>query len=136
MSVQEKQNLTEKQLSILSSEMEKHKKSTGLTYALLIFFGTLGIHKFYIGKAKWGIIYLVLGILGWMAILTGASFATVDDVTSAGGFGIFGLLCLLAVGIFLLIDLFTIPAQLRKIYDKSEEKIVKNLISSNSVNPS
>jgi len=46
----DKQRLTEKQLAILNSEMEKYKRSVGLAYVLLIFLGYLGIHKFYSGN--------------------------------------------------------------------------------------
>lgn len=122
MSIQTKQNLTEKQLSILNSEMEKHKKSTGLAYVLWFFFGTLGIHKFYIGNSKMGITYLVFGIVGWISLCIALA-------SESAGLVIFGLLCLAAVGIMLLIDLFTIPKQLRKTYEIAEEKVIKNLLT-------
>jgi|GEM_PF-4572742 len=64
-----KQRLTEKQLAILNSEMEKHKRSVGLAYVLFIFFGGLGVHKFYLGKTVWGVIYLILTILNLILIL-------------------------------------------------------------------
>lgn len=128
MSLLAKQKLSEKQISILNSEMEKHKKSTGLSYVLLIFFGSLGIHKFYIGKALWGVIYLILGILGWTTIFTGAIAAIADDASSASGLGTFGLICLIVLGILLLIDLFTIPRQLNKKYERAEESIMQQLL--------
>ncbi|MGB4216651.1 MAG: hypothetical protein WBJ83_06910 [Thermacetogeniaceae bacterium] len=43
MSLEVKQNLTDKQLAILNSEMEKHKRSVGLAYVLYIFFGSIGV---------------------------------------------------------------------------------------------
>ncbi len=57
MSIEKKQQLNEKQLIILESEMRKQKKSLGLSYILLVFLGSLGVHKFYLGKTLWGIIY-------------------------------------------------------------------------------
>ncbi|MHC5310537.1 NINE protein [Myroides sp. LJL116] len=40
-------------------------KSTGLAYVLLIFFGYLGIHKFYLDKNLMGILYIfTFGFLG------------------------------------------------------------------------
>lgn len=40
-------------------------KSKGAAYLLLLFFGVLGIHKFYLGKVGMGILYLLtLGFLG------------------------------------------------------------------------
>lgn len=63
-----KQDLSDHELSVLNSEMEKHNKSTALAYVLWFFFGTLGIHKFYIGKIKAGVLYLILGVIGWISI--------------------------------------------------------------------
>jgi TM2 domain-containing membrane protein YozV len=40
--------------------------------ALLAFFlGTLGIHKFYLGKTTAGVIMLVCGTIGWLLVLPG-----------------------------------------------------------------
>ena len=36
-------------------------KSKGVAYLLLILFGTLGFHRFYIGKVGTGILYLLTG---------------------------------------------------------------------------
>ncbi len=43
-------------------------KSVGLTYVLWFFLGLLGLHKFYLGKVVWGLVYLfTAGLfgLGW-----------------------------------------------------------------------
>ncbi|RDI40132.1 TM2 domain-containing protein [Falsibacillus pallidus] len=57
------------------------KKDLVIAYVLLIFLGSLGIHKFYLGKVGMGIAYIfTLGFLG----------------------------------IGCLIDLFTLPGQVRK----------------------
>jgi len=45
-----------------SGSGEKSKVVAGL---LAIFLGSLGIHKFYLGKTTPGIIHLLLGIFGW-----------------------------------------------------------------------
>lgn len=58
------------------------EKETWVAYLLWFFFGFLGIHKFYLGKMGWGILYLLTGglfLVGW------------------------------------LIDLFTIPSQVRQV---------------------
>jgi TM2 domain-containing membrane protein YozV len=55
-------------------------KATWIAYILWFFFGFLGVHKFYLGKTGWGILYFFTG----------------------------GIL-----GVGLLIDLFSLPAQVR-----------------------
>lgn len=109
--------------------MEKHKKSVEFAYALLIFLGSLGIHKFYLGKVIWGIIYLILGILGWITILTGSIAALASDSSSGGGLRIFGLICVIILGILIFYDLFTLPQQVKKVYEKAEDKIINELLS-------
>jgi len=61
------------------------QKELWVTYVLWFFGGLLGLHKFYLGKIGWGILYILTGglfFIGW------------------------------------LIDLFTIPSQVRS-YNQS-----------------
>jgi hypothetical protein len=121
-----KSALTEQQLSVLSSEMEKYKKSTGLAYVLWFFLGTLGIHKFYIGKTGWGIIYLLMGIIGWGALIIGLAGVAVEESSMGAGI-IIAIILLSLLGIFLLIDVFTISRQIRKSYEKKEIRVLQKL---------
>ena len=74
-------------------------KETGLAYVLWFFLGNFGVHKFYMGKSGVGIVYVVLGVLGWMTVwLLGL-----------------GLLFLLPLWVMLIIDLFTMSSQVRKV---------------------
>lgn len=44
------------------------RKSILVTYLLWFFLGLLGIHKFYLGKTFWGVVYLFTGgifFIGW-----------------------------------------------------------------------
>lgn len=119
-----KKALSEHELSIFNSEMEKHKKSPALVYLLWFFLGTLGIHKFHIGNIKFLIIYLVLGISGWVSLFVASMGVGMfsSKMRSAGGGAAIGLgiffVCIAILGIFLLLDLFTMPTQIRKIYEK------------------
>lgn len=45
---------------------DKSKVAAGL---LAIFLGTLGIHKFYLGRTGMGVLYLLCGTIGWFLIL-------------------------------------------------------------------
>ncbi len=65
------------------------KKSTTIAYLLLIFFGTIGAHRFYLGR---------IGSAVAMLIIWAVSF-----VLSFVGFGLFGYAVL---GVWVLIDLF------------------------------
>lgn len=72
-------------------------KSTGLSYVLWIFLGQLGIHKFYLGKNIMGIVYILLCVAGWVTL----SFFV-------------GWIFLIVLAVLLVVDLFTIPSQVRK----------------------
>ena len=124
--VKMKSELSEHQMTVLNSEMEKHKKSPGLAYVFWFFLGTLGIHKFYIGKTIFGIIYLLLGTGAWISL--GVGIASETDVGLGGGIIIF-IILISILGLLLLIDVFTISRQIRKVYEKKEVKIIQRLAS-------
>ncbi len=67
-------------------------KSVVLAYLLWFFLGWLGIHKFYLRQPVWGLIYLLLGGLGW----------------SLAGIGV-GILFLIPWALLMLVDVFTMP---------------------------
>ncbi|WP_307365354.1 NINE protein [Brevundimonas sp. SORGH_AS_0993] len=71
---------------------ESNKKSVGVAYLLWFFTGGVGGHRFYLGRTGSAVFQLVLAILGWTLLL------------AAG----FGLLFLIPLGIWLLIDAFTL----------------------------
>ena len=119
--------LSDKQLAILESEMQNHRKSVGLAYVLLIFLGSIGVHQFYLGKTVRGIVYLVLGIAGWVTFFSGG-MAALAGASSAGGLGFLGIICLTALGILILIDLFTLPKQVRTANEEAEGKILSQLL--------
>lgn len=69
-------------------------KTNGLAYVLWFFLGTLGIHKFYLRKTGLGILYLILGIVGYSTV-----------------WFVVGFIPLAVLAVLLVIDIFTIPAQ-------------------------
>jgi TM2 domain-containing membrane protein YozV len=45
------------------------EKEVWVTYLLWFFLGFLGVHKFYLGKMGWGILYIFTGglfLVGWL----------------------------------------------------------------------
>ena len=68
--MQIKNTLTSQELQILSTEMDKKKKSTAATWLLWLFLGGLGGHRYYLGKYGTAILMTVtLGCLGIWTII-------------------------------------------------------------------
>ena len=63
-----KNTLTSHELHILSTEMDKKKKSTAATWLLWLFFGGLGGHRYYLGK--YGTAFVMTITLGCLGIWT------------------------------------------------------------------
>lgn len=73
-------------------------KELGITYVLLIFLGTVGAHRFYLGRTGTGITMLCLTLVGWF---------------TSWWFGL-GIPLLLVTGIWWFVDLFLSPGMVRE----------------------
>lgn len=71
---------------------ESQKKSTGLAFVFWFFTGGLGGHRFYLGRTGSAVAQLIMSVLGWLLLM------------AAG----FGLVLLIPLGIWLLVDAFLI----------------------------
>ncbi|ASG80160.1 TM2 domain-containing protein [Lactiplantibacillus pentosus] len=71
--------LTNEEVLVLNSEIELQKKSALITYLLCLFIGTLGAHRYYVGKTGSAIAMTLITVLtlGFGAIVTGI-WALVD----------------------------------------------------------
>lgn len=98
--------LSTEQAMLVEQRLANEKKTAGIAYVLWFFFGGLGVHRFYLGKAGSGAAILILLILGVF--------------TSAIGIG---LALLVAVGIWLLVDLFLIPGLVTSANDAKRQMI-------------
>lgn len=74
----------------------KAPKSMLLAYVLWFFLGGLGIHRFYLGRVSTGVIQLILWLIGVSLLWAGV-----------------GLLVLLPLGIWVIVDAFLIPGMVR-----------------------
>jgi hypothetical protein len=49
-SIEAQKQLTDRELIIFNSGLDRKRKSTAIAYALYVFLGTIGEHKFYIAS--------------------------------------------------------------------------------------
>jgi SH3-like domain-containing protein len=117
-----RRELSEHELGILDSELAKYKKNTALAYILWFFLGGLGIHKFYIGKTGMGVFYLLLVGGLTVGVITGMSKEMQAAMIIAGS-------CGFILGILLVVDLFTIPRQIRRTYVQAERQMLVKIKS-------
>jgi hypothetical protein len=121
---QAQRQLSEKDLIIYNAELQKKTKSVGLAYCLLIFFGGLGLHKFYLGKVGWGITYLVVGTIDFIFFYV-IFFSLLSGEHDSWRPPLFIIILFLGSVIFLLYDLFTLAQQV----SKYERKLQMDLLS-------
>ena len=93
---------TEQQI-LVEQRLGNESRSVGVAYLLWLFIGGLGAHRFYLGRPGSALLMLGLSIVAW-ATLTAQ----------------IGAVFLAAVGVWLLVDAFLIPAMIRK--DSGERK--------------
>ncbi|AQS54604.1 TM2 domain-containing protein [Novibacillus thermophilus] len=110
--VELKQQLDEKQLAIVQSEMEHRKKSTVIAYLLWFFLGSLGAHRFYVRKFGTAVTILILDLLGWATVWI---------------FGL-GLIFLIPVGIWLIIDAFLLHGIVSRLNQQIERDILQQVL--------
>jgi len=88
------------QLKRRIEQMEQPRKSLAVAYILLLLFGSLGFHRFYFGYEAFGVIQLTLSI-------TGAVVFWYISMLS-------GIIILVVLGLWLLLDIFLLPRMIRK----------------------
>ncbi|MCE2454071.1 MAG: TM2 domain-containing protein [Nitrospinae bacterium] len=113
-----KSGLDERELHILNIELDRRRKSTGVTFALWFFLSWLGLHKFYLGRIATGVVYVVAP---WILILV---FANPEAGGATAGLS---LLALLVYGVWWVVDLFTIPRQVNAYNESLELEIIASL---------
>jgi TM2 domain-containing membrane protein YozV len=78
-------------------QFEANKKSTGVAYLLWLFFGMLGVHRFYLGSSGSGAAILILTLVSILLSFVGI-----------------GLVLIFIPMIWVFIDLFLIPGIARE----------------------
>lgn len=87
---------------------EANKKSTGLAYVLWFFLGGFCVHRFYLGKTRSGFLFIGIGFLSIILILAAVEI---------------GLVGLILLGLWLLIDMLQIPRFTKEFNQNLMEKI-------------
>jgi TM2 domain-containing membrane protein YozV len=119
-----------------SAQVSAPMKSTGIAYLLWLFFGSIGGHKFYLGRPLIGGLYILMFVLFWVGVIrlmaTGADIVA-DAVAVAvqqadpsigaaarrfanptlGRMGPGATWMTMPLSLALLYDLITLPAQVR-----------------------
>ncbi len=124
-----KSSLSPQELRAVESEFKRRRKSTLTTYALWFFLGGFGSHKFYLGKKRKGILYVIESFVAVVFIAAGGALAETSPQAALVPIAI-GLLGLLAFGAWWFVDLFTIPRQVRAYNENLEMEIVASLPAS------
>lgn len=96
--------LTDQELLLVNSEVEKNKKCIAVAYILCIFFGSIGGHRYYMGK-------------------TGSAIAMTLITVLTVGFGV------LVTGIWSFVDLFLIPGWLKDNQNSVEAAAAQNVLT-------
>lgn len=105
--------LSDKDVAIYNGEMAKRRKSTFAAYLLFFLTGGLGGHKWYLGRWGGAMGYMFLTFAMWVSFLGGVMMAGVF-------FGAVSAIC----GI---VDVFTIPGQIRQGEDKYGKVLLDRL---------
>lgn len=121
-----KSRLDERELHILNIELDRRRKSTGVTFALWFFLSWLGLHKFYLGRIATGVVYVVAP---WVLILVFIfGFVMAESNPEAGGAtAVVSGLALIAYGLWWVVDLFTISRQVNAYNENLELEIIASL---------
>lgn len=107
--------LTNEEQLLVNSEVQKLGKNTAVAYLLDIFLGTLGIHRFYLGRTGSAVAMLVLTLVG--------AFTAIF---------IIGFFLIAASGIWAFVDLFLIPGIIRSTNTDLERTVGQQIISKRS----
>ncbi|GGL55622.1 TM2 domain-containing protein [Sporolactobacillus putidus] len=105
-------HLTNEEKLVVNSEVQLRGKNILVAYVLAIIFGTLGIHRYYLGRKGSASAMLVLGILGYLTVLF-----------------LIGYLFLAITVVWTFVDLFLIPGIVGKYNKKIETDVQKEVLA-------
>ena len=97
---------------LIEQRVTNEAKSVGVAYLLWFFLGTLGGHRFYLGRIGTGILMLALFVIGLITAVAGVGFIFIG-----------------IAGLWALIDAFLIPGMVSKQKDDVRQRLTMNAIA-------
>ncbi|MBB4567423.1 TM2 domain-containing protein [Rhizobium leucaenae] len=99
---------------LIEQRVTNEAKSVGAAYLLWFFLGTLGAHRFYLGRTGSGVAQLVLFVLGWLTT-----------------FLVIGFALLAALGIWWIVDAFLISAMIAEQKEDIRQRLTNQALLMN-----
>jgi TM2 domain-containing membrane protein YozV len=126
-----KKDLNTQELAMLSTEIERRKKSRAVLWVLWLFTGTIGGHRYYLGDKGRALLQTIVFIL---AIVLGFSLiASAENEVEALIYGPMALFMFLSVPVlWAIIDAFFIGRRLARKNEEIEISIIKQIKSMRS----
>lgn len=107
--------LTVQDQMLIEQRITNDSKSAGVAYLLWFFLGSLGGHRFYLGRVGTGLLMLAMLIVGFATVAVG-----------------FGAIVWVILGIWLLVDLFLIPGIIRNDKEKLRQRLTMQALTSST----
>lgn len=123
----DKSQLSVEELLLLSSEMRSREKSLALSYLMLIG-GHLGIHRFYLKRPASGAFQLVLSCIAILFYIAYSFSEGWDEEHPVYALLAVALVFGIAVGIWMLVDLFLIPGMVKQLNDEEERAVIGQIV--------
>ena len=99
---------------LIEQRVTNEAKSVGAAYLLWFFLGTLGAHRFYLGRTGSGVVQLLLFVLGWLTT-----------------FIVIGIALLAALGIWWIVDAFLISAMIAEQKQEIRQRLTDEALWAN-----
>lgn len=110
----EKMALSTQEQILIEQRVTNEAKSVGAAYLLWFFLGTLGAHRFYLGRTGSAVAQLILCVVGWLTT-----------------FLIIGFALLTVLGIWWIVDAFLISAMISEQKEEIRQRLTDQALRTN-----
>lgn len=123
-----RKELSDQEIVLLNKQMNLHGKSLIVAYFLLCTVSSLGVHCFYIGRLRRGVLYIALAFylaVGWLLLI---AWMGRQELTAIGL--VLYVICFGVYNFLFFTDLFTLYYQLKAREEKVARKLTQEIKSS------